>query len=268
MKAQTQWQNMPVAVITGAASGLGRDLAHTLANNYYLVLVDVQNDALQDTCASLLHAETIVCDLANSSDIDELVTILTSRFAYIDLLINNAGITHRSLATVTRLSVIQKVMQVDYLAPVQLTQGLFPSLRSTSTIVNVGSMAGWMPVLGRAGYCAAKSALHQYFETLRAELGEHAPHILMVYPSFLSTPIEKHALDGKGGRAGHRRTMVGKMRSSQWMAERIILAVNRKKKRLFPDRFTEFASLLYRIAPSLYLHLMRKKLRRELEYQE
>ncbi len=259
--------NMPVAVITGAASGLGRDLATTLAGEYYLVLVDVQKDALNDTCSGLPHAEAMVCDLLDKSDIDNLIDTIAAKFVNIDLLVNNAGITHRSLATSTSLDVIDKVMQVDYLAAVQLTQGLLPRMRTSSSVVNVGSMAGWMPVLGRAGYCAAKSALHQYFETLRAELGTQSPHIVMVYPSFLDTPIENHALDGKGERASHKRTMAGKMRSSQWMAERINTAIRKKQKRLFPDRFTLFASLLYRVAPSFYLHLMRNKLHRELDSQ-
>ena len=55
-------------------------------------------------------------------------------------------------------------------------------------------MAGWMPVLGRAGYCAAKSALGQAIEVLRAEIGRDGIGLLMVYPSFLDTPIERNAL--------------------------------------------------------------------------
>ncbi|WP_414829609.1 SDR family NAD(P)-dependent oxidoreductase [Alteromonas sp. H39] len=257
--------NKPVAVITGAASGLGRDLAHALASRYHLILVDIQKEALDEVANALTQADTQVCDLSDTSDISRLIAAVTARCASIDLLINNAGVTHRSLATSTQLHVIHNLMSVDYLAPVQLTQGLLAHMNAESTVVNIGSMAGWMPVLGRAGYCAAKSALHQYFETLRAELGNSGPHILMVYPGFLDTPIENNALDGAGNKARHKRTMAGRMRSSQWMAAKIVTGIEKKQRRLFPDRFTAAASLLYRVFPSLYLHLMRKKLHRELD---
>ena len=265
MNGLTGAGSRPVAVITGAASGLGKDLAHALANRYHLILVDIQKEALEQVASAFTQVDTLVCDLSDVGDISRLIAAVRARCASVDLLINNAGITHRSLAVSTQMHVMQKVMSVDYLAPVQLTQGLLPHMNADSTIVNIGSMAGWMPVLGRAGYCAAKSALHQYFETLRAELGKSGPHILMVYPGFLDTPIENNALDGVGDKARHKRTMAGRMRSSQWMAASIVTGIEKKQRRLFPDRFTAMASLLYRVCPSLYLHLMRKKLHHELD---
>ena len=265
MSGAGEVSDRPVAVITGAASGLGRDLAHALSGTYHLVLVDIQKEALEQVSQAFTHADTHICDLSEDNDISRLITVICTRCKQVDLLVNNAGITHRSLAVSTQLHVIHRVMKVDYLGPVQLTQGLLPYMNADSTVVNIGSMAGWMPVLGRAGYCAAKCALHQYFETLRAELDHSGPHILMVYPGFLDTPIENNALDGAGDKARHKRTMAGRMRSSQWMAENIVTAIAKKQCRLFPDGFTVFASLLYRVFPSLYLNLMRKKLHRELD---
>lgn len=251
------------ALITGAASGLGLDLARLLQHDYQLVLLDVNQEGL-DACAKLFpSARCYQVDLASSKALAELTELLAAELPRLDVLINNAGITHRSLARETSQQVIHKVMAVDYHAPVQLTQALLPLLEADGGghIVTIGSMAGWMPVIERAGYCAAKSALHQYFETLRAELTvtKSSVSVLQVYPSFLDTPIEKNALDGKGGNAIHPRSTVGKMRSSQWMAERIVAALDNGQERLFPDRFTYFASLLYRIAPRLYQRLMQRR---------
>lgn len=259
------YETKPVALITGAGSGLGLDLAKQLATSHHLVLIDVQLDRLQAQTAHLSDVTCIHCDLANEDSIASLVKRVSNLYPRLDILVNNAGITHRSLAQDTHLSVIRQVMAVDYFAPVQLTQGLIPLLGTSATIVNIGSMAGWMPVLGRAGYCAAKSALHQYFETLRAELSGNGVSVLMVYPSFLDTPIERNALDGQGGRARHKRSMVGKMRSSEWMAKRIAGAISTREERLFPDRFTRWSSLLYRLFPRVYLRLMRKRLAAELQ---
>ena len=75
-------------------------------------------------------------------------------------------------------------------------------------IVAIGSMAGWMPVSGRAAYCGAKSALAQSFEVLRCEEQRHAVHVLMVYPGFLDTAIERNALGHDGDVAQHDREIV------------------------------------------------------------
>ncbi|WJG10283.1 SDR family NAD(P)-dependent oxidoreductase [Aliiglaciecola sp. LCG003] len=268
--AQSKLSNsLPVAVITGAASGLGLDLAQQLHSSYQLVLIDIDMERLLAKTQNLVGVLHYSCDLADSTAIEQLTLTLNGQLLRVDLLINNAGITHRSLAMKTDHEVIRKVMAVDYLAPVQLTQGLLSLLtQAKGKVINIGSMAGWMPVLGRAGYCAAKSALHQYFETLRAELQDEGVTVLMVYPSFLDTPIEQNALNGLGHKATHKRSMVGKMRTSDWMASAIVTAIQQGRGRLFPDVFTNLSSILYRLFPSLYMRLMRRKLASELEVQQ
>lgn len=259
----------PVAIITGAASGLGLDLARQLHLSHQLVLIDINEERLLEQTVSLFGSLRFSCDLADCDAISSLLQTLNSKFLRIDLLINNAGITHRSLAKQTEHHVVRQIMQVDYLAPVQLTQGLLPLLcKANGKVVNIGSMAGWMPVLARAGYCAAKSALHQYFETLRAELHAEGVSILMVYPSFLDTPIEQNALDGRGHKATHKRSMIGKMRTSEWMASSIISAIKQNKARLFPDAFTNLSSIFYRLFPDFYLRLMRNKFSSELQSKQ
>ncbi len=253
----------PTALITGAASGLGLELARILQHQYQLVLVDVNADGLRACSEEFASARCYQVDLADAAAVTQLCEQLKTDLPRLDVLVNNAGITHRSLSRVTANEVLQKVMAVDYHAPVQLTQALLPLLEADDggRIVTIGSMAGWMPVIERAGYCAAKSALHQYFEVLRAELvtASSSVHVLQVYPSFLDTPIEKHALAGDGGLATHPRSRVGRMRSSTWMAQRIVTAIENDRERLFPDKFTYFASLLYRVAPRLYQRLMQRK---------
>lgn len=254
-----------IAVITGAAAGLGAELARQLQPHYQLVLID--RDPL-DLAQLGLNPERIVmslqCDLSDPDQITGMLRQL-EQLERLDLLINNAGITHRSRAEVTDLTVIQRVMQVDYFAPVQLTQRVLPLLRdSQGLIVNMSSMAGWMPVLGRAGYCAAKAALHQYFETLRSEVAAQGIAVLMVYPSFVATQIEQNALGADGGRAQHARSVVGKVSQAEDLVEAIVRAIGKRQQRLFPDRFTYFSSLLYRVAPKFYHRLMRKRFAEEL----
>lgn len=258
-----------VVLITGAASGLGWSLTQRYhAMGYVMVMVDVQAELLAQRAESLNDAEhvlSIVADITSQAAIDEVAQQVQQRFARLDVLINNAGITHRSLVEKTDASVFRKVMAVDYQGPVELTLAMLQLLKATQgTIINISSMAGWMPVLGRAGYCAAKSALHQFFEVMRCEVRQYGVKILMVYPSFLDTPIESNALGHDGKKATHARSTVGGMGSADDVADAIIAAHHKNKERLFPDQFTWFASVLYKVMPRVFLRAMSKKFASEL----
>ena len=263
---------MKTILITGAASGLGWALSQqAFALGHRVIMTDMnalqlgaRADALAKEDPSRVSFHRL--DVTDSEAITRLVALLKEKEGGLDVLINNAGITHRSLADKTDLAVFRKVMAVDWQAPVEMAVACLPLLkRSGGGIINIGSMAGWMPVLGRAGYCSAKAALTQFFEVLRGEVADQGIRVLMVYPSFLATPIETNALGFDGKPAAHARSSVGKVRSADWMAERILEALTRGEKRLFPDRFTVFASLLWRLAPNTYHRLMRRRFAVELE---
>ncbi|MGR6871152.1 SDR family NAD(P)-dependent oxidoreductase [Pseudomonas sp. HK3] len=259
-----------VILITGAASGLGWALTQVYhAKGYLIVMVDIQVKLLAERVFSLNRSDTIfsmVSDITDAQEIENLAQYVQQKFGRLDVLINNAGITHRSLVEKTDPLVFRKVMAVDYQGPVELTLALFDLLKtSKGTIINVSSMAGWMPVLGRAGYCAAKSALHQFFEVMRCEVRHHGVKILMVYPSFLNTPIENNALGYDGNKATHARSMVGGMGSADVVAGQIIKAHQTGKERLFPDKFTWFASIAYKIFPRIFLRSMTKTFASELD---
>lgn len=260
---------MQIALITGAASGLGWALARLYhAQGYGLLLTDI-NAAGLAARVSELGAERV---LGMAGDITEpalhqhLLQICRERFGRLDVLINNAGITHRSPTRLTDPAVFRQVMAVDYQAPVELTLRALPLLQqSRGQIIAIGSMAGWMPVLGRAGYCAAKSALGQFFEVLRAETARDGIRMLLVYPSFLDTPIDLNALGADGKPAGHARSTLGRIRGAEWMAGQILQAQRQGRERLFPDRGSWLASLLWRIAPGFYYRKMSARFAAEMD---
>lgn len=261
---------MKTVLITGAASGLGWELAQAFhQRGDRLLLVDRDGEGLARRAAELddgSRVATLACDLSADGAIADIARSVATEFGELDVLVNNAGITQRSLAANTDPAVMKKVMAVDWQAPMELTLALLPQLYKTrGAIINIGSMAGWMPVPGRAGYCAAKSALAQFFEVLRMEEADKGIHVLMVYPSFLDTPIEKNALGGDGSPARHARSTVGRVDSAGALARDILKALDQKKARLFPNRFTWFASVLWRLAPDLFQRQARKRFAVELE---
>ena len=259
-----------IVLITGAAGGLGWALTEAfLASGDRVVMADRDESLLlrrATECEDRSRVLTFTCDVTDRQQLAGLVFAADRRFGRVDILINNAGITHRSPAAKTDPAVLKKVMAVDWQGPVDLTLLLLPMLKqSRGMIINIGSMAGWMPVPGRAAYCAAKGALAQFFEVLRLEIEADGIHVLNVYPSFLDTPIEKNALGADGLPAEHARSTAGSVRSAAWMADRIHAAALLRKNWLFPDRLSAFASILWRVWPALYMKLIRRKFASELQ---
>lgn len=266
---------MSCVLITGAAGGLGWALAQAFhREGKSLLLADLQKDLLTTRAQALNSAPrhsgqkvlTLAGDITDEDHQRSLLDMARSELGGVALLINNAGITHRSQAQDTDPAVLAKVMAVDWQAPLTLTLRALPQLHEhQGGLIVMGSMAGWMPVMGRTAYCAAKAALAQSFEVLRCEQQHKGLSVLMVYPSFIATPIEQHALGGDGQPAGHPRSVTGQVQSADWMAERILQAWKNGQKRVYSDHFTRLASLLWRVAPDLYQRLMMRKFAVELE---
>ncbi len=261
---------MSVYLITGAASGLGWEIAQRVfAQGHQLVITDMNAELLDQRVDALNTPDRVACVAGNITEPDTqaaLLQVARERFGGLDVLINNAGITHRSRVADTDPAVFAKVMAVDWQAPVNLTYQALPLLRqSGGHIINIGSMASWMPVPGRAAYCAAKSALAQFFEVLRIEVESQGIGVLNIYPSFLDTPIEHNALGADGKPAKHARSTVGVMRDAGWMADRILTALAQGKPWVFGDRLSWFGSVLWRVWPSRYLKIVRKRFAVELE---
>ncbi|MCH8504340.1 MAG: SDR family NAD(P)-dependent oxidoreductase [Ectothiorhodospiraceae bacterium] len=261
---------MSCVLITGAASGLGWALAQAcFARGDNLLLTDINEPMLRERAQTLNAPEriaTLAGDICEPAHHRALLETAAARFGGVGVLVNNAGITHRSLTQKTDPEVLWRVMRVNWQAPLALTLAALPQLQQQrGSIVNIGSMAGWMPVLGRSAYCAAKSALAQSFEVLRGEQLQHGIHVLMAYPGFLATPIEQNALGFDGGPARHARSSVGKPRSAEWMAARIVRALERRQKRVYSDRLAMIGSLLWRRRPDLYQRIMMKKFAVELQ---
>ncbi|QKK03006.1 MAG: SDR family oxidoreductase [Pseudomonadota bacterium] len=260
---------MKVVLITGAAGGLGRALARSwFDDGHALVLADLDESRLEALAREFDAPErllTRVLDVTDRGAIAGLLEATRKRFGRLDILVNNAGITHRSPAHRTDAEVFSRVMAVDWQAPVELALAGLDLLReSRGLIVNIGSMAGWMPLPGRAAYGAAKSALTQFFEVLRLELADDGVGVLMVYPTFLETDIEAHALGHDGLPARHAQSRIGRQRSAEWMAARVARAAAKRQRWLFPNRLAWIGSLVWRVTPGLYLKLIRRKFEGEL----
>ena len=188
--------------ITGASSGIGEGLATAFARaGAKLVLSGRRVDALQDV-AGRCQASTLVLPF-ETTDLAALPGIAAQAEAFtggIDILVNNAGISQRSLALDTEFDVYRKIMEVDFFAPLRLTQLVLPAMvkRGSGAIVNNASVAGKVGSPLRTGYCAAKHAMVGWSDALRAEIAQYGVTVHVVTPGFVATKIADNALTGDG----------------------------------------------------------------------
>ncbi len=191
-----------VAVVTGAAQGIGRWTAEVLAaDGYTVVLSDVNAPrATRESIESRAgHALEAVGDLTDAQTLDRLVALVQSRLGRIDVLVNNAGISLIRGAQETTVDELRRVLEVNLVVPFLLAQafGKLMLTQGSGSIVNVASIAGLFAVADRAAYNASKHALIGVTRTLAAEWGGFGVRCNAVCPGWVKTEMD--AADQSGG---------------------------------------------------------------------
>ena len=177
-------------VITGATGGLGMALASLLdSQNNELVLVGRDEIALRALNESLgSKHQILVADLASSLELDGLVEQLFKQ--KIDVLINNAGLNEFGEFADLPPAMIEQMFQVNAIAPMKLTQALLPNLlRNKATVLNIGSVFGYVGFPFYATYSATKFALRGFTEALFREYKDQGLRVLFVAPRAIATSM-------------------------------------------------------------------------------
>ena len=200
----TEWAGQ-AAWITGASSGIGAALARALAaQGARLVLSGRNVAALEAVAADCGEALVLPFETTDYTAIPAAAEQAWDWSGGIDLLVNNAGISQRSLAQETDFAVYQQIIAVDLLAPIALTQALLPRMvaRGSGRIAMISSIAGKVGVPMRTAYCAAKFGLAGYGDALRAEVAHLGLQVHNIYPGSVATDVSRNALTADGGKRG------------------------------------------------------------------
>jgi dehydrogenase/reductase SDR family member 7B len=192
-----------VVWVTGASSGIGEALVRALLARGALVAASARRmgELERVTAGAAKRALLVPFDVTDHAALPGAVAKAWDWQGRIDLLVNNAGVSQRSLALDTQLEVYRRLMEVNYLAPVALTQLVLPRMvaRRAGHIAVVSSVAGKLGAPLRTGYCATKHAVVGYFEALRTEVeAAYGIRVSVIVPGSVRTSVALNALTGDG----------------------------------------------------------------------
>ncbi|MBC9930972.1 SDR family oxidoreductase [Chitinophaga qingshengii] len=254
-----------VIFITGASSGIGRQLALLLAQEKArLILAARQQETLQAIQQECLQytpfCEILTMDITVPRQVEEGAQKAWQCYGRIDVLINNAGVTQRSKLIDTQVSAIRQLMEVNFFGPMMLTKALLPYFQQQQhgQIVVISSMAGLMGYPWRSGYNAAKHALQGYFETLQTEQPIPQLYTTIVCPGRIHTPITYAAITADGSPFGKMDPGQAHGIPVEKCARRIITAMRKRKKQVLIAREERILLWFKRFFPPLFYFIARK----------
>jgi NAD(P)-dependent dehydrogenase (short-subunit alcohol dehydrogenase family) len=174
---------MKIAIVTGAAQGIGRRTAEVLAEaGYRLLLMDMQ--ACTATVATVRGADVevveVLGDISDEAVVARAVDVVRTRWGQVDVLVNNAGISFIAPAETVEVATFRRVLEVNLLAPFLLAKGFGAMMleQKSGSIVNVASIAGLVGVADRSAYNASKHGLVGLTRTLAAEWGGRGVRVI------------------------------------------------------------------------------------------
>lgn len=223
-----------VIAITGGSSGIGKALIELLLPMGAKIATCARNQVkLYDLqvrhSTSPIHC--VVADVSNYNDCQLFIESTIKQFGGIDILINNAGISMRSLLKDADLDVFRKVMDINFFGTVYCTKlALSSIIERKGTIVGVSSIAGYRGLPGRSGYSASKFALNGWLEAIRTELMEDDVNVMWVCPGYTRSNIRHAALNNKAAAQGESPIDETELMSPEDCAGHILHAIEKRKR--------------------------------------
>jgi len=251
--------------ITGASSGIGEALIYAFAEKGATIIISARREKeLERVKNNCKYPDKIIVtpiDLENYTALKERADKLFDKVDKIDILINNGGISQRSLVKDTNLDVDKRIMDINYFGTVALTKAILPNMLKNKSghIVVISSVTGKIGVPLRSAYAASKHALHGFFDTLRFEVWKENIAVTMVCPGFIRTNVSMNALTANGTAQNTMDDATDKGMEPSVLAQKIIKAIENKKEEVYFAGSKESLGLyLKRFAPSLLSKMMRK----------
>ncbi|MEN8187472.1 MAG: SDR family oxidoreductase [Bacteroidota bacterium] len=251
--------------ITGASSGIGKALAISLSEEDTNLILSSRNEEglnkVKELCKQPEMVKVLPLDLEEHSSFDDKVNEALNLFDGVDILINNGGLSQRSLTAETGLKVDKQLFDVNYFGTIGLTKALLPHFitKESGQIVVVSSVMGKFGTPLRSAYAASKHALHGFFDSLRAELFNKNIKVTIICPGYVNTQISKNALSADGSKHNQMDNATANGLSPEVFAQKALKAIAKQKQEVVIGGFKETsAAYLKRFFPNILSKVIRK----------
>ncbi|KPZ52639.1 SDR family oxidoreductase [Pseudoalteromonas sp. P1-25] len=250
--------------ITGASSGIGKELATQFAQLGANVILSARSVDKLNKLKQSLHGDghiVLPLDLSAPEAVLDQVTNLLEILPAIDILINNGGVSQRSLFLENDFNVYRQLMEVNYFGLIALTKAVAPSMvaRRSGSIVSISSVAGKVGSKFRTGYSGSKYAVVGFMDCLRAELAEHNIHCLTICPGSIKTAIAHNSLNEQGIAQNKPEHSIENGMDVSVAAKKMILAIGNKKDEVIVGKgLSGWAPTIKRFFPRLFNRLTAK----------
>lgn len=251
--------------ITGASSGIGRAMAiAAAAAGGRLILSGRSVDRLEEVAEACRSAggkaELLPFDVADTAAREEAVRTVARE--PLDALINNAGVSQRSLVGATDAQVYRRLFETNLISAIELTLGALPLIRASGEgrIAAVSSIAGELYGPQRSGYGATKAGMNAFFYALRSEVAAEGIGVTVVIPGFIRTDVSRNALTGDGGTYGRMDSIQEHGMAPEAAAARILeaIAAGRRSCRVAMTPKLRFGLFMRTFFPGFYDRVMRR----------
>lgn len=260
-----------VAVVTGAASGMGRCLARQLAAmGSSLALGDVNREGLQETAALTAGAQGKVTqhfvNVAEEAEVQVFAEEVAAAHGRATVLFNNAGVALLGNFEEITLKDFRWLMDINFWGVVYGVTYFLPLLKKEKRahIVNTSSLLGFFAAAGQSAYCASKFAVRGFTESLHHELLGSTVGVTSVHPGFVRTAIAKHAKSGERARASLHDDSLARFErvartDPEVAAAKILRGVEKGRPRVLIGADAYFADIWQRLKPASYWNLIAKQ---------
>ena len=246
-----------VVVVTGASSGIGEAMAREYAKmGAKIVMAARREEELRRIASEIERAGGKVaytaCDVVKEEECKHLIEVAVERFGGIDVMICNAGLSMRALFDDCDLSVLHRLMDVNFWGTVNCTKYALPYLqKSKGSLVGISSVAGIHGLPGRTGYSASKYAMTGFLDTIRVENLKRGVHVMTACPGFTASNVRFSALTADGTQQGETPRNESKMMTPEEVAHIVAKGIKRRKRLCLMEWEGRGTHLLKKFFPAL-----------------
>jgi uncharacterized protein len=249
-----------VTLITGASSGIGKQIALEFAGRGAIVVgcgrsIARLKETLKEVRRTSPRSVMIGCDVGDAEQVQGMIGKVLDDFGKVDILINNAGVGMRSPFVETALKTIEEMMRINYLGAIYCTHEVLPAMiaRRSGHIVNISSGAGKIGTLNMAAYCGSKFALNGWSESLYHELKPLGINVSVVCPGPVHTEFNRNFRDSEP------KAPANLIVSAESVAQEVIKVIEKKRFEVIMPRWLALMCAVQRYMPNCFRAIAQRR---------